>query len=416
MDAQHAIERGIAAARANKQRTAYYYFYAATQADPDNEQAWLWRASTAPQPRDALFCLAAVLAINPDNPVARHGIEQISAAVAAEAVPEALTITPSLSSGEFKPPERRLEWQQAFQRELYDMAQVPRMEPVDGPAPEMPGANGGAPPEVEWAAYARRRGPGEKLIAALRRIFVDRDTQRVQFAIPVVIAVLLIIGAVAVLGWGQLSSPLPAANPTSVPTVAAGATTPTAAGPDFGNGAPTATLVASTGGATATPPAAPPATTAPASTEAPPATTAPAPPPSTPVPAAPSNTPVPAPPANTPVPAPPANTPVPAGPPTVNVAPGQTLQQVAQAHNVSLGVLMAYNDIHNPLDVGANQVVKIPPADYKPAELQYTIRSGDNLTHISQLFNVSINAITQRNGMSNPNAIFAGQNIIIPLQ
>jgi len=95
MDAQHAIERGIAAARANKQRTAYYYFYAATQADPDNEQAWLWRASTAPQPRDALFCLAAVLAINPDNPVARHGIEQISAAVAAEAAPDTLTITRS---------------------------------------------------------------------------------------------------------------------------------------------------------------------------------------------------------------------------------------------------------------------------------------------------------------------------------
>jgi LysM repeat protein len=423
MDAQHAIERGIAAARANKQRTAYYYFYAATQADPDNEQAWLWRASTAPQPRDALFCLAAVLAINPDNPVARHGIEQISAAVAAEAAPEALTITPSLSSGEFKPPERRLEWQQAFQRELYDMAQVPRMEPVDGPAPGTPGANGAVSPDVERAAYARRRGAGEKLIAALRRIFVDRDTQRVQFAIPVVIAVLLIIGAVAVLGWGQLSSPLPAANPTTVPTLAGGATTPTGTGADFGGGVPTATLVSSTGGATATQPAAPPATTVPASTAAPPATTAPPPPattapapPATTAPAPPPSTPVRAAPSNTPVPAAPSNTPVPAGPPAVSVAPGQTLQQVAQAHNVSLGVLMAYNDIHNPLDVGANQVVKIPPADYKPTELQYTIRSGDNLTHISQLFNVSINAITQRNGMSNPNAIYAGQNIIIPLQ
>jgi LysM repeat protein len=115
------------------------------------------------------------------------------------------------------------------------------------------------------------------------------------------------------------------------------------------------------------------------------------------------------------VPAAPSNTPVPAGPPVVNVAPGQTLQQVAQQHNVPLGVLMAYNDIHNPLDVGANQVVKIPPADNKPTELQYTIRSGDNITHNAQLVNVSINAITQRNGMSNPNSIFAGQNIIIPL-
>ncbi|MDQ2808892.1 MAG: hypothetical protein M3Z04_18610, partial [Chloroflexota bacterium] len=130
MDAQHAIEQGIAAAQANNQRTAYYYFYAATQADPLDEQAWLWRASAAPEPRDALFCLAAVLAINPDNPVARHGLEQISAAVATESAPAAQTITPSLSSGTFKPPERRLDWQQAFQRELYDMARVPRMQPL----------------------------------------------------------------------------------------------------------------------------------------------------------------------------------------------------------------------------------------------------------------------------------------------
>src|SRR6188472_1439659 len=99
MEAQYAIERGIAAAQANNQRTAYYYFYSATQADPTNEQAWLWRASTAPQPRDAMSCLVAVLALNPNNPVAQHGLAQISAAVAAEGAPDALTITPSLSSG-----------------------------------------------------------------------------------------------------------------------------------------------------------------------------------------------------------------------------------------------------------------------------------------------------------------------------
>jgi O-antigen/teichoic acid export membrane protein len=84
MEAAEAIERGIVAAKEHDRSTAYSYFYAATQADPNNEQAWLWRASTAPRPRDALFCLAAVLAINPANPVARHGIEQISSAIAAQ--------------------------------------------------------------------------------------------------------------------------------------------------------------------------------------------------------------------------------------------------------------------------------------------------------------------------------------------
>jgi LysM repeat protein len=231
----------------------------------------------------------------------------------------------------------------------------------------------------------------------------------VQFAIPVVIVVLLVIGAVAVLGWGQLSSPLPASNPTRVPT-GGGNATPAAAATDFAGGAPTATLVSSAAGSTPTQPAASPATTAPA----PPATTAPV-PPTTTAPVPPTATTAPAPPPNTPVPAAPSNTPVPAGPPVVTLAPGQSLQQVAQDQKVSLAVLMAYNDIHNPVDVVANQAVKIPPADYKPTELQYTIRYGDNLTHIAQLFSVTVNAITQRNGMGNPNQISAGQNIIIPL-
>ena len=87
MEAQEAIERGVQAARDGNQRTAYYYFNAATRADPTSEQAWLWRASAAPRPEEALNCLAAVLALNPDNPVARHGLEQISAAVAADPRP-----------------------------------------------------------------------------------------------------------------------------------------------------------------------------------------------------------------------------------------------------------------------------------------------------------------------------------------
>src|SRR5437868_9295929 len=95
MDAHDAIERGIAAAQAGNQRTAYYYFYSATRADPTDVQAWLWRASAAPRPEEALNCLAAVLALDPDNPVARHGLEQISAALAVARDTALAAITPS---------------------------------------------------------------------------------------------------------------------------------------------------------------------------------------------------------------------------------------------------------------------------------------------------------------------------------
>ncbi|HMA37461.1 MAG TPA: LysM peptidoglycan-binding domain-containing protein [Chloroflexia bacterium] len=403
MEVQHAIERGIAAAQANNQRTAYYYFYSATQADPTNEQAWLWRASTAPQPRDALFCLAAVLALNPDNPVARHGIEQISAAVAAESTPEAVTITPSLSSGEYKPPERRLEWQQSFQRELCDMARVPRMQASDGPAP------GAAhlPDEAASLAYRRPRPVTQGIIAVIRRIFVDRDTQRVRFAIPTIIGVVIIIGLVAFLGLSSTTPP--PASPTvppggRPPTVPAGANTP----------APP-TAAPNAGGPTPLPPTAValvPTATPPPATPVPPApTTAAAPPSATPVPPAPTAVP----PAPTTVPPAPTATAAPAGPQTVTVAANQTLQELAQQQGVTVAALMAYNQITNPVDVAAGQALKIPPPGYKPTEVRYVVGAGENLTNIGRLFDVSVDAITQRNGLANPNQIFAGETLTIPI-
>ncbi|MDQ2807446.1 MAG: LysM domain-containing protein, partial [Chloroflexota bacterium] len=103
------------------------------------------------------------------------------------------------------------------------------------------------------------------------------------------------------------------------------------------------------------------------------------------------------------------------GPATVVLAEDKSLQAVAHAQGVSLGALLAYNDIRNVRDAKANATIKIPPADYKPGELRYTIRSGDNLTNIAGLFGTSIEAIAGRNGISNPSAIYAGQNIVIAL-
>jgi len=427
MDAQHAIEQGIAAAQANNQRTAYYYFYAATQADPMDEQAWLWRASAAPEPRDALFCLAAVLAINPDNPVARHGLEQISAAVTTESAPAAQTITPSLSSGTFKPPERRLDWQPAFQRELYDMARVPRMQPLRD-VTEPPGA--GADTMAARIAYQRPPpGPRRRVGAALRRILVDRQTQRVRFAVPIIIAVVVIIGGVAFSGLRDVGR-LPLVAATALP---AGAV-PTL--PSSGR-AGTPSAARTVGSSPTQPPTQAVAVVATRTKSAPAVapTAAPLPPTATPlpptavavlpteppliVPTLPPIGPTAPPVAATAAPGTP--TPVPptaaagGGPQTAVLGDGQSLQALAQAQGVSLGALLAYNSIRNIRDVDANATLKIPPADYKPGEVRYTIRSGDNLTNIARLFGTSIEAIATRNGISNPSAIAAGQPLVIPL-
>jgi PST family polysaccharide transporter len=169
MEAAEAIERGIVAARDHNQATAYYYFYAATQADPDNEQAWLWRASTALRPRDALFCLAAVLAINPDNPVARHGIEQISAAIAAERDAPIPPAQPSLPAGEHTPADRHRKWQSSFRDTLHDSEKVGPMQTLEAP---------GMPPQAI--------DPGRTVEAVLERPehATDRDAEPVPTPAP----------------------------------------------------------------------------------------------------------------------------------------------------------------------------------------------------------------------------------------
>jgi LysM repeat protein len=49
-----------------------------------------------------------------------------------------------------------------------------------------------------------------------------------------------------------------------------------------------------------------------------------------------------------------------------------------------------------------------------PADLLYVVQAGDTLGEIAQRFNVTIVAIVERNGLSSPDDIQAGQSLEIP--
>ena len=49
-----------------------------------------------------------------------------------------------------------------------------------------------------------------------------------------------------------------------------------------------------------------------------------------------------------------------------------------------------------------------------PADLLYVVQSGDTLGEIAERFNVTIVAIVERNGLSSPDDIQAGQSLEIP--
>ena len=54
------------------------------------------------------------------------------------------------------------------------------------------------------------------------------------------------------------------------------------------------------------------------------------------------------------------------------------------------------------------------PADPTPIASTYTVVAGDTLSKISKIHGVSIKAIADANGISNPNMLRIGQNLSIP--
>ena len=237
---------------------------------------------------------------------------------------------------------------------------------------------------------------------------MDRAAQRRNIALLTTIPVVLILALVVwaglsafapgpVTSGGVIPPTPPAATPRS-PTVPATALVvqPTTARPT----AQAATKIPATDTPVPLPPASP--------TPLPP-TAVPAPPTDTAVPAAPTDTPVPPAPTDTPVaPTPEAR--------THTVAAGESLVDIAAAEHVTLGALMAYNEILNPADLQAGQTLKIPPADYQPAEVTYRVHVGENLITIGEMFSVSPDVIAARNGITDPNLLYAGIDLIIPLK
>jgi CheY-like chemotaxis protein len=74
------LKVGVAAARAHKKARARALLNTVVIAEPGNELAWLWLANVAESPTEAATCLEKVLAINPDNALARSTYERCRSA------------------------------------------------------------------------------------------------------------------------------------------------------------------------------------------------------------------------------------------------------------------------------------------------------------------------------------------------
>lgn len=95
---------------------------------------------------------------------------------------------------------------------------------------------------------------------------------------------------------------------------------------------------------------------------------------------------------------------------------GENLYRISLRYGTTVQAIAAANGIANPSRIYAGQRLNIPCGSQPPpsGEGVYTVRYGDTLYSIALHFGVSVQAVVQANGITNPNRIYAGQRLAIP--
>lgn len=91
---------------------------------------------------------------------------------------------------------------------------------------------------------------------------------------------------------------------------------------------------------------------------------------------------------------------------------GDTLARIASYYDTTWQTLAGINGLANPNLIFSGQQLRVPVNPSRTAI--YTVRWGDTLGSIAFRFSSSVGAITVRNGLVNPNVIFPGQVLSVP--
>jgi LysM repeat protein len=107
----------------------------------------------------------------------------------------------------------------------------------------------------------------------------------------------------------------------------------------------------------------------------------------------------------------------PTGPVVVTVRSGDSLSKIAAEHGVSVSALMLLNGITDPdrLSIGQQLTIpgSMPPTSTLPP-LIVTVKSGDSLSKIAIGYGVTVSALMDENGITNPDLLSIGQQLRIP--
>lgn len=97
---------------------------------------------------------------------------------------------------------------------------------------------------------------------------------------------------------------------------------------------------------------------------------------------------------------------------------GNTLSGIAREYNTSYEYLAKINNISNPNLIYVGQEIKVPVLEEDTindtSHRLYIVKRGNTLTQIVREFNVTIQEIVELNDIANPNLIFTGEILRIP--
>ena len=100
---------------------------------------------------------------------------------------------------------------------------------------------------------------------------------------------------------------------------------------------------------------------------------------------------------------------------THKVIKGDTLWSISKQYNISLELILAFNNIRNKDSLSIGQIVKIPQDNLSAANhTSHIVKKGETLWTIARQYNLTMDSILTTNNITNPELISIGQQIKIP--
>lgn len=100
---------------------------------------------------------------------------------------------------------------------------------------------------------------------------------------------------------------------------------------------------------------------------------------------------------------------------THKVIKGDTLWSISKQYNISLELILAFNNIRNKDSLSIGQIIKIPQDNLSAANhTSHIVKKGETLWTIARQYNLTMDSILTTNNITNPELIYIGQQIKIP--